>query len=304
MPDSGWSDSDSAAAAQVAVAGINYASAANTNKKQRKWAEEQYRKQRADALTDWHMQNDYNSPAAQMARFKAAKLNPHLIYGNQSNSPTIRSSETGSWNPQAPRADLSPAVDTFFSQYDLELKQAQTDNVRLQRELINQQILNTAAQTQATGVSTETSKFNLSQLQQRASTDIEQVKANLRKTEADIDKTTVDTRYTLDQNERAALINNQTLQKGLEEIANLQATREGTRSATLLTKQHLKNASVQEDISKLDRALKENGLQPHDPAYLRIGKKALDKIPNPKEFKKWVDEQVRKLGSFIHQKMY
>lgn len=29
----------------------------------------------------WHAQNAYNSPAAQMARFKQAGLNPHLIYG-------------------------------------------------------------------------------------------------------------------------------------------------------------------------------------------------------------------------------
>lgn len=30
----------------------------------------------------WHMQNKYNSPEAQMERFKAAGLNPHLIYGS------------------------------------------------------------------------------------------------------------------------------------------------------------------------------------------------------------------------------
>lgn len=33
----------------------------------------------------WHMQNAYNSPEAQMQRFKNAGLNPHLIYG-QGNS--------------------------------------------------------------------------------------------------------------------------------------------------------------------------------------------------------------------------
>lgn len=33
------------------------------------------------SLQMWNMQNLYNSPQAQMARFKAAGLNPHLIYG-------------------------------------------------------------------------------------------------------------------------------------------------------------------------------------------------------------------------------
>lgn len=32
----------------------------------------------------WNRQNEYNTPAAQMARFKAGGLNPHLIYGQGS----------------------------------------------------------------------------------------------------------------------------------------------------------------------------------------------------------------------------
>lgn len=35
-------------------------------------------------LGAWHMQNAYNSPEAQMQRYKAAGLNPHLIYGQGS----------------------------------------------------------------------------------------------------------------------------------------------------------------------------------------------------------------------------
>ena len=36
-------------------------------------------------LDMWRMQNEYNSPAAQMQRFKEAGLNPNLIYGQGSN---------------------------------------------------------------------------------------------------------------------------------------------------------------------------------------------------------------------------
>lgn len=44
----------------------------------------------------WHMQNAYNSPEAQMRRFGAAGLNPHLIYGqgnagNASSTPQYQS---------------------------------------------------------------------------------------------------------------------------------------------------------------------------------------------------------------------
>lgn len=44
----------------------------------------------------WHMQNKYNSPEQQMARFGAAGLNPHLIYG-QGNAGNA--SSTPSYNP-------------------------------------------------------------------------------------------------------------------------------------------------------------------------------------------------------------
>lgn len=52
-----------------------------TNKAQKAEAELAYQR----SVEMWHMQNAYNSPQAQMGRFKDAGLNPHLIYG-QGNS--------------------------------------------------------------------------------------------------------------------------------------------------------------------------------------------------------------------------
>lgn len=43
-----------------------------------------FNRERQSALDFWNMQNEYNSPKAQMQRFKDAGLSPHLIYG-QSN---------------------------------------------------------------------------------------------------------------------------------------------------------------------------------------------------------------------------
>lgn len=48
-----------------------------TNKANRELAEYSYSKN----LESWHMQNAYNTPEKQMERFKAAGLNPNLIYG-------------------------------------------------------------------------------------------------------------------------------------------------------------------------------------------------------------------------------
>lgn len=44
----------------------------------------------------WHMQNAYNSPEQQMARFGSAGLNPHLIYGQGTSG---NSSSTPNYQP-------------------------------------------------------------------------------------------------------------------------------------------------------------------------------------------------------------
>ena len=52
-----------------------------------------YDRQRADALADWNMQNQYNSPAEQMKRYKEAGLSPHLIYGQTHTASPVRSTD-------------------------------------------------------------------------------------------------------------------------------------------------------------------------------------------------------------------
>ncbi len=52
------------------------------NRRGEKFNREVMEKQRKWSLEDWHMQNAYNDPAAQMQRLKNAGLNPHLVYGN------------------------------------------------------------------------------------------------------------------------------------------------------------------------------------------------------------------------------
>jgi hypothetical protein len=94
-------------------------------------------------LEMWNMQNEYNSPAAQMERYKEAGLNPALIYGSGGGS-----SGNASAMPkyQAYRPDYSgrqsawanamssvlPAISAF---QDMKMKSAQIDNVKQQTDL-------------------------------------------------------------------------------------------------------------------------------------------------------------------------
>lgn len=65
----------------IVGAGINAAQSRRnvraTNKANRQLAEYSFNKN----LEMWHLQNQYNSPQAQMQRLKEAGLNPHLMYG-------------------------------------------------------------------------------------------------------------------------------------------------------------------------------------------------------------------------------
>lgn len=289
-----------AAAGQTASAAINYASAASANRRGREWARQQYERERNDALTDWHMQNEYNSPAAQMARLKAGGLNPNLVYGDGANSPsaTIRPAHA-EWKPEAPQLDLRGAANSILAATQLRNTEAQTDNLKVQQRLLEQQILKEAATTQSIGSQTSRSDFDLQQIKAKAATDIAQVEANLGKTQAETRKIEADTNFTINQDERNALLNNQSLQKGLEEIANLRTTGDATR-------QSIKNMQTQNAIAELDRALKARGIQPHHPYYVQLAAKAYDIIKrdySPKAFKTWVDNTVKQLSTRVGNKV-
>lgn len=67
-------------------------------------------------LQMWNMQNEYNSPEAQMARFQEAGLNPRLIYGNGASSAGNASSSPQYQPPEAPntRASFNQASVVFM----------------------------------------------------------------------------------------------------------------------------------------------------------------------------------------------
>lgn len=87
--------------------GINALSNFFTNKQNKNTALEMYDRQRADALADWNRQNEYNSPAAQMQRYKDAGLSPHLIYGQTNTASPVRSNTLDTPKANAPQFDAT-----------------------------------------------------------------------------------------------------------------------------------------------------------------------------------------------------
>lgn len=297
-----------AAGAQLAGQGINAASTASNNRKARAFQEKMYAMQRADALSDWQMQNAYNSPAQQMARLREAGLNPALIYANGANQPgaVVRSTPAGDWQPKAPQFDLGSVVGQYMdvsqSQKQLDLLEQQKTLLTLESALKAAQTNETIARTENTVQKTEIGKPTLKNSQAISDISLEALRASVNKTYAD-------TQYTLDQNQRAALSNAQSLQEGIARIKNLQITSDllraqisNTKSQTEKTRlesilQKITNGTAAETaeamrqlpywqikeitertesirndqkLKQLDINLKKMGIQPGDPIWMRI----------------------------------
>lgn len=115
--------------------GSSLTSIINTNKTikaQKNLANFAYQKD----LEMWNRSNEYNNPSSQMARLKAAGLNPNLVYGSGSvvgntapaQTPKYQMYDT-SYRYEAPRFDTAMSV---LSQWqDYQYKKAQAEGARL-----------------------------------------------------------------------------------------------------------------------------------------------------------------------------
>lgn len=106
----------------------------------------QYNRQRRDNLADWNMMNEYNSPAAQMARLKAAGLNPNLVYGNGANAGQAQMPKpTTGGMPEYRALGINGAsmVDSYMS---AKVQALQADNLATQKALLEQEVKNKMAQ--------------------------------------------------------------------------------------------------------------------------------------------------------------
>lgn len=236
-----------------------------------------YKLQRQHALEDWAMQNQYNHPTAVMSRLREAGLNPHLVYGEGANMPSVnvRSSEVGSWNPKAPEWNIGEAaVEGIHAYQNWEVKEAQVDNLRAQNTAIIQDALLKAAQVLDTTESAKNKEFDRTLKEAIRTYSIDAAKLGVEKQQADID-------YTLDQNERAAAMTGANLRESAERILNYRLER-------AKTKEEIENIKLQAEILKKDATLKQLdidlkrlGIQPTDPAYMRILSRLFNSVDAP-----------------------
>lgn len=108
-----------------------------SNKRNRDWQEMMYDRQYQDNLRLWELQNEYNTPANQMARYSAAGLNKNLIYGQTNEAGSISAPNAGDVDYQAYQLQNNqPSIlDQFAQIQQVENQEAQGDLIKAQADV-------------------------------------------------------------------------------------------------------------------------------------------------------------------------
>lgn len=277
--------------ANLASSIFNAGSSSRQNKKNRNLMRDMYAWQRRDALADWNMENAYNSPAAQMQRLKEAGLNPNLVYGNGADAQggSVRNTNMDTPRQEAPQLDLGTP---FMGYADASFKQAQIDQLKTQNVLTQQQVAETAARTGKILQDTEIGKSTLERAGDLAQASLDGMRAQ-------IGKTLADTRFTLNQDERAAAMQTQNIKESTERILKMRIDAMEAQGRTKLNAQQyrlndqfgyadrqnqnllqlenlrkvyqdIKNGELDAELKAFEKRLNEAGLTKGDNAFFRV----------------------------------
>lgn len=272
--------------------GANTMFTASNNKKQREWNEKMYAMQRKDALSDFAMQNEYNSPAQQMARLKAAGLNPNLVYGHGADAGIagpVRQTDVKAWNPQTPQIDANGIVSTLLNS---EVKTAQSDNLKAQNAVILEDAKLRAAQTLAVLANIDKTKLETGIKSELKDTYIESAKVNLQnllkqgeglsirneQMQTQTEKIRQDIQFTIDENTRKWQMQNYSVQQAAQDILLKQKMQAKTQAETDRIQKMIDYLDNQIRISGKQAEIWERGQNPNDPAWQRLLLELLQKV--------------------------
>lgn len=274
------------------------------NEQQMQYNQQMYGMQRADALKDYAMQNDYNSPTSQMARLRAAGINPMYATGNLSTqTATVRSTDAQSYNPRP--VDYSGVVQgitggaqsALLSYYDVKQKEAALDNLkaqntvqledamlkRMQAKAIAANLPNIEKQGTNLDIDVAGKVFRLGQDQRLADTNFQIQEQELRRRQQENE-------ITLQRNEREAAYNSMSLREAAQRIISMridnmykgQQTAE-SKARVEQMKKAMETMDKDQQLKQLDIDLKEKGIQPTDNVFMRILSRIVDAFSSAPE---------------------
>lgn len=227
------------------------------------------RQQRNFAVKFWNMQNEYNLPINQMQRFKDAGLNPHLIYGqgNAGNASPI--SLPDRQDPEPGNALKVGSLTYLNSIYDLQMKQAQTENLRAQNAVIKEEVLLKQQQRRNMILGYDTGDFKLTRDKSLADVYADYRREQLRQTR-------VNTDIAISRDAREAVRMASDLKEAIERMENMKIQRAQSKAEINRILEHTRNLKNDTRLKQLDINLKADGVQPTDALWQRVIAQNLD----------------------------
>jgi hypothetical protein len=227
-----------------------------------------------------------------MERLKMAGLNPNMVYGKgtiDNQTGVVRNTDVKSWNPETPNFNIgSIAQQGLAAYYDVQLKQAQIDNLKAQNTSITNDAILKAAQTASTIQGTEVSKFDLGLKSELRQTSLQAAQESLRKLTTDID-------ISLSANDRAAALNASNISEAAERILSSREQRAKTIVEKQQIRQQIDNLKQDNQLKELDINLKQLGIQPGDNIIFRAAGQYL-KTKGLDDIKTWYNKNFTNSG--------
>lgn len=142
-------------------------------------------------LEMWNRNNEYNNPAQQMERLRAAGLNPNLVYGNGSvvgntsgETPKFKAPQI---NPITNGGFVSDAIqNSMMYGYQLENAREQNELLKTQNAVKQQEMFETAARTAETYARTARSRFDLELAEELRQYTVQAAAANVDKVYSEV----------------------------------------------------------------------------------------------------------------------
>ena len=242
------------AATSLLGSGINAIATGIQNRKNRQWADRNWNREVANQWKMWRAMNEYNDPSAQMARLKAAGLNPALMYGGsgkEAGAASVGSPSADQVTGQVP--DLSGISNSVDEYYNMKIKEQTKDNMKEQKNLIAAQVLNQAANTQKTISDTKLTKDNTRRLN-----NLEQINHQIA-VEA-LGKTKEEIQTIITQRDIAKRQDIRDAHRLANTLLNDKIGRQNTKSI-------MEHREVQKEIDEFKRNMWSEGRNPSHPAY-------------------------------------
>lgn len=250
------------AAAALGGSAINAISQSRQNRKSREYADAAYQKERLNNIEFWKMQNEYNSPTQQMARLRAGGLSPQLAYGSASASGPAGNLSTPDQQsaqfrtPEWGNAMSSAGLTFMNAMYELDIKQAQVDNLKAD---------NTVKLTQAALLAAQTSR---SEFDLQFESDLQKISADARR--ESLRKLKVSTDVLIRDDERRAIQNSRSVAESIEKVLNMRAQRANTEEDKKRIRATVANLKKDSALKQLDIDLRKKGINPNDPMWTRV----------------------------------